>query len=668
MTDKKYFLTISLSILNHLGLNLYSNNSAVLSEIVANAWDADAEEVRINFSEEDGGTITITDDGFGMDDEDVRERYLRVGYEKRGKKGEPFITPNGRKPMGRKGIGKLSVFSIADKVSVYTKKEKKDGEAFMLDAKEIKKHIEDEDQKDNPYLVPPLEFNNEIKQCGTVIKITQFKRKLTKNTFDGLKKRIARRFSIIGEENNFNVFLSDEKITYADREYFHKARFLFQYQKDFSKYCNKLDKGDAGEKLYFSREYKFNKNGEIDESGQYSVSGWIAIAHHSDDLDGDESKDDNLNNITLVVRGKVAQEDLLHERRLGGMITKYMYGEIQADFLDTDQEEDIATSSRQKIIEDDPRYQSLKEFIGNELNHIWGKTNKLKDDKGMKKAIELVPVLNDWYEGLGHKSLKDKAKKIFGIIDKSNVEKKLKKELYAYGVLAFERDKLAVSSKILDNLNEDNVKQMLSFFRYVDDMEATLYREIVNQRLTVIKKLQDKTWENVFESDLRDYLFNHLWLFDPAWERSTENEEMEKTMQSLVDGEFKTVRLDIKYRKPQREHVIIELKRANRTLSKLDIEEQLHKYIKAVKKHLIVQKDDLPVSGICIVGKLPKGWDNPEYKKEEEASLKSLGIRVMTYNELIKDAHSAYSKFLGARATANKLTELIEKIRNRKEG
>ncbi|WP_181440300.1 ATP-binding protein [Curtobacterium sp. MCLR17_042] len=56
-------MTISLNVLNHLGINLYSNVPAVLSEVVANAWDADATRVDIDVA---GGTVTITDDGHGM--------------------------------------------------------------------------------------------------------------------------------------------------------------------------------------------------------------------------------------------------------------------------------------------------------------------------------------------------------------------------------------------------------------------------------------------------------------------------------------------------------------------------------------------------------------------------------------------------------------------------
>lgn len=63
--NTKYQMTIDLNVLNHLGINLYSNIPSVISEVVANAWDADAEEVNIEIDVENDDII-ITDDGHGM--------------------------------------------------------------------------------------------------------------------------------------------------------------------------------------------------------------------------------------------------------------------------------------------------------------------------------------------------------------------------------------------------------------------------------------------------------------------------------------------------------------------------------------------------------------------------------------------------------------------------
>jgi HSP90 family molecular chaperone len=117
--SRRYKMTISLNVLNHLGINFYSNVPAVLSEVVANAWDADAHEVTIDI-DKGKDQIVVKDDGIGMTEEDINRRYLNVGYRKRIEL--PGMTPEGREPMGRKGIGKLSVFSIAQTIEVYSTK------------------------------------------------------------------------------------------------------------------------------------------------------------------------------------------------------------------------------------------------------------------------------------------------------------------------------------------------------------------------------------------------------------------------------------------------------------------------------------------------------------------------------------------------------------------
>ena len=103
MGEPKFQMSINLQVLNHLGLNLYSNTSAVLSEVIANAWDADATIVNIQI---EGERISITDNGIGMNLSDINSKYLTVGYQKRIEGGK---SPLFQRPvMGRKGIGKLS--------------------------------------------------------------------------------------------------------------------------------------------------------------------------------------------------------------------------------------------------------------------------------------------------------------------------------------------------------------------------------------------------------------------------------------------------------------------------------------------------------------------------------------------------------------------------------
>lgn len=61
----EFAFKIDLNVLNHLGLGLYSSTPAVLTEIIANAYDAEATEVRISIDKSQH-IITIADNGHGM--------------------------------------------------------------------------------------------------------------------------------------------------------------------------------------------------------------------------------------------------------------------------------------------------------------------------------------------------------------------------------------------------------------------------------------------------------------------------------------------------------------------------------------------------------------------------------------------------------------------------
>lgn len=664
MPNRPYVMRISLNVLNHLGLSLYSNTAAVLAETIANAWDADASQVKVDV-DPDTKTISVSDNGVGMNLEEINEKFLYVGYQKRTGTGE-FRTLGDRKPMGRKGIGKLSLFSIANKISVYTKKKGELPQSFLMDSREIRNKIKAEDASTlKPYKPEKIPFNQAIGEQGTILKIADLKKlRVTDNTVIGLKKRIARRFSIL--DSKFRVLVNGDEVTFSDRDYFHKARFIFQYGEDYAQHCTNLDK-DGGKIMKYNRDFEFDENGQQVANGIHEIKGWIAIAHRSNDLDGMSGTEDNLNKITIMVRGKVAQEDILHSFRLGGMITKYMFGEIHADFLDQDDQEDIATSSRQSISEDDPRFKALTSFLKAELKDIWRQTNKLKEKKGIEKALQENLPLREWYDEIPQQ-LRPRADKIFAVIDRANIDENEKGEFYAYGVLVFERLRLHATAEILDKIDGLDVESFLKFLADVDAFEAAQYREIVTERLCVIQKLQQSVEEDKREIVLQKYIFQHLWLLDPAWERATEYEKMEARIQRAIPKKSgRDLRIDIRYRRVAGAHVILELKRASRPLHKTDIERQLGDYMRAVRKQL--KKDSqqirLPIEGICIVGRLPIGWEeDSEMRRNEEDSLRLLGIRVLTYTELINNAESAYAKFLKARSKTKELASRLEDIRN----
>ena len=673
--EPKYYMTISLNVLNHMGLNLYSNTPAVLAEVIANSWDADATMVDVTVDTENK-TITVEDDGCGMTLDDINSRYLYVGYQKRLMVAAPndvFRTPKfNRLPMGRKGIGKLSLFSIANKIEVHTQVLNGQSEAFLMDAEKIKEAIDvEKPAKVQQYEPESIATNGEVRhEHGTTIRISALKKlRLNNNSINGLRRRIARRFSIMDGARNFNVRINGQLITIADRDYFHKARFIFQYDGDYAKHCSKIETNEAGQEIGgFSRPHRFDETGAAGANGQFSIRGWIAIAWRSNDLDGEAVSDnDNLNKITIVVRGKVAQEDILQEFRIGGMITKYMFGEIEADFLDTDDQPDIATSSRQKISEDDGRYQALAQFIFSELKAIWAKTNTLKEHAGLRHAILSNPYLYEWYQALRPPQLRKFAEKIFGDIDKAGIDEAGRQNAYANGVLLFEHLKMNHAVELLKDIDVTKIDEFLIYLRDVDALEAEHYRQIVEERLEIIRKLRDTVSENAKERILQEYIFDHLFLLDPGWERATRFEDMERRMERVLAGKK---RIDIqftKYRRVAAAHVIVELKRRSVIVEKTDLEHQVKGYMELLRKELLKSSKDnaaLPIEAVCIVGNLPRGWTDHEARRKDEESLRLYGIRVVTYDELIDNAFFAYGEFIEASRSKSKLRDLMDQIRN----
>ena len=656
MLDPKYQMSIDLNVLNHLGLKLYSNVPAVLSEVVANSWDADAEKVDIEIKSDQ---ITITDDGHGMTEADINEKYLTVGYEKR--KREAKQTHRYKRPvMGRKGIGKLSLFSIADIVEVQTVKNgKKSG--FVMSAQKIEAEISKQDG--STYYPDPLADDKiTLDKDGTRIVLTELKKRVSQAP-NALRKRLARRFSIIGTEYSFTVRINDNLVEITDRDYFHKLQYLWYYGEEGEKYitfCN-------SEKL----EHKEKREGKVEvdseenmEAVSYKVTGWVGTAVGSGDLKDGE---DNLNKIVIMVRGKLAQEDILEDFTEGGLYTKYLIGEIHADFLDLDDQEDIATSNRQEIIKDDPRYLVLRDWVKGELRNIKRQWTTLRNEKGIKEARQ-IPAIDEWVKELGTDKQKQ-AKSLLGKIGQLTLEEEDRLELYRHSVLAFESLNYKDSLSALDKVSSENIQDFTKIFANLDKIEASLYYQIVQERLKVINTLRDKARDNVLEKVIQEHLYKHLWLLDPSWDRATETPLMEQNVKTAFDEidaklteEEQNGRFDIKYKMTSGKHVIIELKRANREMDDFTLVGQVDKYRTALQKLLEEVNKEEPVEVVCIVGKLLRQWTNAREREISRRSLAEKSIRVVLYYELIEDAYRSYQAFLKKNKEADRVYQLIQNI------
>ncbi len=646
----EYEMTIDLNVLNHLGIGLYSNIPAVVSEVVANSYDADATEVRIDIDREKC-IITVADDGWGMTRQDINDHYLKVGYKKRD---DTRSSKYGRDPMGRKGIGKLSLFSIANTIEVHSVKTDEGGavierNGFVMSTKAIKAKMETGDKK--PYCPIPVPPENVTIARGTKITISDLTLDVD-STENFLRRRLARRFSIIGAEYHFDVYVNGKAITVEDRDYFSKIEYLWYL-------------GAAGEKYAIQAKNSAKQiqlDARVDEELGYTVTGWVGT------FDEQKSVEEGNNSIVVLARGKLIHEDILRDMKEGGIFTKYLIGEIRADFLDVDDKEDIATSDRQSLKESDPRFKKLKQFIQSKiLKEIQNKWTDFRKADAQKKAVE-DPAIHEWFTGLEPDN-KKWAIELFAKIESFPIEKKeYKDDLYRHGILAFETLALKKNLNLLERISTEKDFEMFNdIFAGIDELEEAHYYQIAKGRLAVLAK-----FENILptakERLIQEHIFDHLWLLDPSWERASTDERIEQAVttefnqiDAKLTPEEKTGRIDIRYKTAAGAHIIIELKKYDRSVTATELVDQVDKYKRALEKCLNITYPDKThvILTICLTGDRPKPHDR------EETNIKILAAadaRYMTYDDLIRRTRDSYRDYLDAQKKVARIQELIDSI------
>lgn len=651
--SQKYEMKVNLQVINHLGLNLYSNSSAVLSEAVANSWDADAEWVNITVESD---RIIVSDNGCGMNTDDINQKYLMVGYQKRISAGR---TPKyERLIMGRKGIGKLSLFSIAKEISVFSVK---NGEKNALSISTddliaaIKNNANYYPKEIDPALID-FDYN------GTKIVLTNLKKKTT-TLAKYLKQRIARRFTVIDGSQNFTITINNENVTAADRNYLSKAQCLWTISPvgdvDDS-FRKKLESSCDSNKLKKSYVLPID---EIVDKG-YGITGWLATATTPSEL----SDDENINRIVIIVRGKMAKEDILPELSSTALFTKYLMGEVYADFLDVDEDEDITTSNRQGFLEDDERYSSLISILQSYMQKIRSDWEEFRSEDGIENACK-YQIVKGWFDELRGDE-KASAKKLFGKINQLTVSEEEKHSLFKHGILAFESCKLRHELNTLDSVNTEDVDAFLHIAGRLDSIEATMYYEIVTERLAVIRRMREVTGDGSLEKVIQDHLGKNLWLFDPSWDRGTETPHVEVTIKSYFEKiydefsqEEKDSRFDIAFKKVSNKHIVIELKKGDRRVKRQDLYEQISKYSDAMSKALQTTCPGEQYEIIVLLGKPLEGLElSGESYQKFLNSIKSYNCRIMYYSELLANAEIMYKDFLEKNRESSALGDLIQRI------
>lgn len=106
--------------IRRLGEQLVGKQETAVSELIKNAYDADATKVSLSFRNHTtkGGVLVIEDDGNGMIDNVIRSAWMRISTDS--KQLEPISPRFGRLRAGQKGIGRFAVQRLGARLVLTT--------------------------------------------------------------------------------------------------------------------------------------------------------------------------------------------------------------------------------------------------------------------------------------------------------------------------------------------------------------------------------------------------------------------------------------------------------------------------------------------------------------------------------------------------------------------
>ena len=238
--------------------------------------------------------------------------------------------------------------------------------------------------------------------------------------------------------------------------------------------------------------------------------------------------------------------------------------------------------------------------------------------------------------------------------------------------MAFEKLRIQKNLSKLDEISDVSSVMFKDVFATVNDIEESLYYEITSQRLSVVDKFQKITNDNELEKVVQEYLYDHLWLLDPSWERVSGSQEIERTLSAelkKIDPDAKTgARLDIEYKTISGKHIIIEMKKPDIIPSIEKLQQQGRKYVKAVRQWYKDHPDRCPIKDqtpqieiIFLLGKNHKHLDEDD-REYHQNILKALNAKIMTYGDLITQTRQTYSDYIDCQKESQRLKDIIDHI------
>lgn len=341
----EYELRFDPKTIEHLGVKMYSTLPPALAELISNSYDADASKVTIQFHEQNKipKSIIIIDDGHGMSADDIQNKFLVIGRNRRKEEGDSPTRKYGRLATGKKGLGKLALFGLAKEIIVDTVKNGLRNR-FTLDWD----HLLSADGVYNPVID---KSNEKTDKCdGTIIKLAELKRK-TPFDLEGLADSLSKIF-IVGPDFNIELKSTDGKLTHIDNDR--------KYQKIESEfYWAKDDLIKESHKFYSKIELKL-------------ITAKSPIPPVA-----------NLRGVTIFSRGKLVNAPEYFASSTSSYFFEYLTGWIKADFIDLI-DEDVISTNRQSINWENSEMDEFRSFLSELITMVGREWRKRRSDKKNK--------------------------------------------------------------------------------------------------------------------------------------------------------------------------------------------------------------------------------------------------------------------------------------------
>jgi Histidine kinase-, DNA gyrase B-, and HSP90-like ATPase len=480
--DAKANFRIAARLASLLGENYRSTQQAI-RELVDNAWDADAESVRITLPEPlTLQPIIIEDDGCGMTQQELDDEYLLIAHDRRSRRGER--TPRKDRPVrGRKGIGKFAGLVAAEHMRVETRSE---GNFSTL---EITKSTLLASTVDLGRIKLPLSVVPcKPKEHGTRIILSNLNPRFSIPSPEELRELLALEF---GRFAGFSIWVNGELLTNQDIQ-----------GRSVSRTVNLPSVGPAT--LRFT----------IMDSARGAKGAGIVTR------------------VGSKIVGKPAWFGLEGDEDLPKKLLNRVVGEIEADGLEGD-----VTADWGALFENSTAYKDLQDWareqLKREVTKEFGKEVNLAKARRQKRINEQLSKIPEHRRPFAERALERVMRQFYG-------ESEDKIDVLTFIVLeAFEKDEYwTVCQKIQDARHSDIVMLAgaLQEFGLVD---LAYMGEQARRRLLFLDEVDELARdEGTLESTMHRSLETNLWVFGPEFSLMASNKTLAKTIMDYTSKKF----------------------------------------------------------------------------------------------------------------------------------